>query len=60
MHVDDHRLYLPNARRGGRLGGTCIVDVVDVEEVVVPYDIVRNTAAPLWTSTRTERRIAAM
>ena len=59
MHVDDHRLYLLNARRSGRLGGTRVVDVVDVEEVVVQFDVVRNAAAPLWTSTRKERRTAA-
>ena len=57
MHVDDHRLYLPDARRSERLGET---RVVDVEEVVVQYDIVRYAAVPLWTSTRTERRMAAL
>jgi hypothetical protein len=47
LHVDDPRLYLSDARRSRRLGGTRVVDVVNVEEVVVPYDVVRNTAAPL-------------
>jgi hypothetical protein len=60
LHVDDHRLYLPNGRRSGRLGETRAVDVVDVEEVVVRYDEVRNAAAPLRTSTRTERNNVVM
>ena len=59
MRVDDHRLYLPDVRRSGRLGETRVVDVVDVEEVVVQYDIVCYVAAPLWTSTCTERRTVA-
>jgi hypothetical protein len=50
LHVDDHRLYLPDGRRSGRLGETRVVDVVDVKEVVVRYDEVRNAAAPLRTS----------
>jgi hypothetical protein len=60
LHVDDHRLYLPDERRSGRLGETRVVDVVDVEEVVVRYDEVRNAAAPLWTSTCTERKNGTM
>jgi hypothetical protein len=60
LHVDDHRLYLPDGRRSGRLGETRVVDVVDVKEVVVRYDEVRNAAAPLRTSTRTERKNGAM
>ena len=58
MLVDDHRLYLPDTQRNKRLGETCIVDVVDVGKVVVPYDVVRNAAVPLRTSTRTERSTA--
>jgi hypothetical protein len=50
LHVDDHRLYLPDGRHSGRLGETRVVDVVDVKEVVVRYDEVRNAAAPLRTS----------
>jgi hypothetical protein len=60
LHVDDHRLYLPDGRRSGRLGKTRVVDVVDVKEVVVRYDEMRNAAAPLRTSTRTERKNGAM
>ena len=58
MHVDDHRLYLPDVRRSGRLGETRVVDVVDVKKVVIPYDVVRNAAASIRMSTRTERRKA--
>ena len=57
MHVDNHSLYLPDARRCERLGEKRVVDVVDVEEVVVQFDVVRNAAAPLWMSTRMERRM---
>ena len=39
MLVDDHTLYIPNARRNGRLGGTRVVDVVDVQKVVIRYDL---------------------
>ena len=60
MHVDDHRLYLSDTWRSGRLGETRVIDVVDVEEVVVLYDVVRNIAVPLWMSTRTERRTAQL
>ena len=43
-------LYHPDVRRNGRLGGTRIVDVVDIERVVVPYNVVLNTAAPTTTN----------